>query len=170
MAKKKRSVKRKAQAPFESSLGTRGKVPRLGVPSPPSTAKGWGSSNQVPARGQAPPSLAEVSKVAGPKISLGRTAELSLVVLPIFVPSPLAQDFERSPTTPEDEGKGCFGTRGEEDSLLSNSELATGAISSILRDSDLRRADAMFFKDVLALSLQGAATVCLNAFICLSYL
>ena len=45
LAKKKRSIKRKAQAPSESSLGTRGKVPRLGVPSPPSTAKGWGSSD-----------------------------------------------------------------------------------------------------------------------------
>ena len=58
LAKKKRSVKRKAQAPLESSLAIRGKVPKLGVPSPPSIAKGWGSSDQVPARGRAPPSVA----------------------------------------------------------------------------------------------------------------
>ena len=69
LAKKKKSVKRKAQAPSESSLVTRGKVSRLGVPSPPSTAKGWGSSDQVPARGQAPPSVVKVSKVAGLEIS-----------------------------------------------------------------------------------------------------
>ena len=70
----------------------------------------------------------------------------------------------------EDEGRGCFGTEGEEDSLLTNSELAAEAVSSILQDSDLRRADAMSVEDVLALSLQGAATVCLDAFICLSCL
>ena len=90
--------------------------------------------------------------------------------MPIYVRSPLAQDFERSPTTPEDEGKGCFGIEGGEDSLLANSELAVGVVSSILQDSDLKRTDAMSVEDVLALSLQGAATVCLNAFIFLSYL
>ena len=109
LAKKKRSVKRKAQAPPESSLATRGKVRRLGAYSPPSTAKGWGSSNQVPTRGQAPPPVAEVSKAAGPKNSSGRSAELFLAVLPIFVRSPLAQDFKCPPTTPEDEGRGRFG-------------------------------------------------------------
>ena len=51
LAKKKRSVKRKAQAPPESSLTSRGKVSRLGASSPSSTAKGWGSSDQVPTRG-----------------------------------------------------------------------------------------------------------------------
>ena len=90
MVKKKRSVKSRAQAPLESSLAIRDKVPRLGAPSPHSTAKGWGSSDQVPARGQVPPSVAEVSKVVGPGISLGRSVELPLVVLPISVRSPLA--------------------------------------------------------------------------------
>ena len=84
--------------------------------------------------------------------------------------SPLAQDFKRPPTTPEDEGRGCFGIEREEDSLLANLKLATEAISSILWDSDLKRADAMSLEDVLALSLQGVATVCPDAFICLSYL
>ena len=85
LEKKKRSVKRKAQAPLQSSLAIRGKVLRLGAPSPLSTAKGWGSSDQVPARGRALPSVAEVSKVAGPKTSLGRSTELPLVVLPISI-------------------------------------------------------------------------------------
>ena len=108
--------------------------------------------------------------MAGPKTSSRRSAELPLTVLPIYVRSPIEQDFKRPPKTSEDEGRGFFGTEGEEDSLFANSELVAGAISSILRDSDLRRADAMFFEDVLALSLQGAATVCSNALICLSYL
>ena len=70
---------------------------------------------------------------------------------------------------PEDEGRGCFGTEGEDDSLLSNLELAVWAVSSILWDSDLRRVDAMSIEDVLALSLQEAATICPDAFDCFPY-
>ena len=108
--------------------------------------------------------------MGSPEISSGRSIELPLVVLPISVRSPLALDFKRPPTTPEDGGRGCFGTEGEEDTLLANSELAAWVVSSILRDYDLRRVDSMSVKDVLALSLQGVATVCSDAFICLSYL
>ena len=68
--------------------------------------------------------------------------------------------------TSEDEGKDCFRAEGDEDSLLTNSELAVGAVSSILRDSNLKRADAMSVEKALALSLQGVATVCPDAFIC----
>ena len=42
----------------------------------------------------------------------------------------------------------------DEDSLLSHAELATEAISSILRDSDLRRVGAMPVEEALALLLQ----------------
>ena len=170
LAKKKRSVKRKAQAPLESSLALQGRVLRLGTPSPPSNVKRWGSFDQVIARGRVPPSVAEVSKVVGPKISSGRSSELPLTVLPISVLSPLAQDFKRPPTTPEEERRGCFGTEGAENSLLANSELAVRAVLSILRDSDLKRADAMSIEDVLALSLQGEVAVCPDASIFLSYL
>ena len=143
LEKKKRSVKRKAQDPPENNLAIRGKIPRLGASSPLSIAKEQGSSDQVPARGQAPPSMTEVSKVAGLKNPSGRTAEPPLEVLPIFVRSPSAPNATLPPTTPEDKGRDCFGTEGDDDSLLTNSELAIGAVSSILRDSDLKRADAM---------------------------
>ena len=132
LAKKKKTFKCKAQAPPKNNLTIWGKVPRLGKSSPPSTTKGWGLSDQVPARGQAPPPVAEVSKAAGWKNSSRRSAELPLAVLPISVWSPLAQDFKRPLMTPEDEGRGRFETEGKEDSLLSNSELIAGAISSIL--------------------------------------
>ena len=125
-------------------------------------------SDQVPTKRQAPPLIAEVSGAAGPKNSSGKSVELPLSILPISVRSPLVQDFKRPPTTPEDEGRGCFGTEG--DSLLANLELAAGVVSSILRDFDLKRADAISIEDVLALLLKGAATVCPDAFICLSYL
>ena len=108
LAKKKRNVKYKAQAPPKSSLAIRGKIPRLGASFPSSTAKERGLSNQVPASGQAPTSMTEVSKVAGPKNPLGRTSEPLLEVLPIFVWSPSAQNAKLPPTTSEDEGRDCF--------------------------------------------------------------
>ena len=42
---------------------------------------------------------------------------------------------------------------GDGDSLLSNAELAAGAISSILKDSDLKRSGALPVEEALALSL-----------------
>ena len=49
-----------------------------------------------------------------------------------------------------------------QDSLLSNAELAAGAVFSILKDSDLRRSKAMLVDEALALSLQGVASVSLQ--------
>ena len=43
----------------------------------------------------------------------------------------------------------------DEDSLLFNAELAAGAISSVLKDSDLGRSKALPVDEALALSLQG---------------
>ena len=50
--------------------------------------------------------------------------------------------------------------------MLASAELAAEAILSVLWDSDLKKADAMPVEEVLALSLQGVATVRSNAFIC----
>ena len=60
-----------------------------------------------------------------------------------------------------------LGADGDEDSLLSNAKLAVGVISSILRDSDLKRSDALPVEEALALSLQGVASVSSRVFICL---
>ena len=86
----------------------------MGASSSPSTAKEWGSFNQIPARGQAPPPMVEVSKVAGPKNPLGRSTELSLEVLSISVRSPSVQNAKLPPTTSEDKGRDCFITEGDE--------------------------------------------------------
>ena len=53
----------------------------------------------------------------------------------------------------------------DEDSLLSHAELAVGVVSSILRDSDLRRVGALPVEEALALLLQGTASVRPSAFI-----
>ena len=95
LAKKRRSVKRKAQDPPKSSLSARGKAPKLGASVLPSHVKERGSQAQVRVRGQALLSLAEVSEVAGAqhrsssaagaKVSLRRAVELPLKVLPISI-------------------------------------------------------------------------------------
>ena len=54
--------------------------------------------------------------------------------------------------------------RGGEDFLLTNVELAVGAVSSILRDSDLKKVEALCIEEALALSLKGTVSVCLSAF------
>ena len=67
----------------------------------------------------------------------------------------------------KDLGREHLEDNGDEDSLLSNAELAAGAISSILRDFDLKRSDALLVEKALALSLQGVASVSSCVFICL---
>ena len=54
---------------------------------------------------------------------------------------------------------------GDEDSLLSHMELVAGDVSSILRDSDVRRVGALPIEEALALLLQGTASVHPSAFI-----
>ena len=66
-------------------------------------------------------------------------------------------------------GNDRFGAEGGEDSLFTNVELAVGAISSILRDSDLKKVDALCVEEALALSLQGTISVCPSAFFYLSH-
>ena len=174
LAKKKRSVKRKAQDPLESSLSARGKAPKLEVCVPRSPVKERGSDAQVWVRGQTLPSLVEVSEEAGAqrrsssakgvKGSSRRVVEPHLKVLPISVWSPSAQNATPSPPMWEDAGDNRFGAEVGEDSLFTNAELAVGVVSSILRDSNLKKVEALCVEEALALSLQETIFVCPSAF------
>ena len=171
LAKKKRSIKCKAQDPPEGSPPARGKVPKLGVSDPRSRA-------QVQVRGQAWSSSAEVSEVAGAqrhsssaagaKGSSRKASELPLKVLLISVWGPSTQNASPSPPTRGDVGDDRFGAEGGEDSLLTNAKLATGAVLSIFQVSNLRKVEALHVEEALALSLQGIVSVCrAPSFICL---
>ena len=78
---------------------------------------------------------------------------------PITVWSPPAQSTEPPPSRAEELGRKRPEADGDGDSLLFNAELAVGAVSSILRDSDLNRSGALPIEEALALSLQGVASV-----------
>ena len=60
-----------------------------------------------------------------------------------------------------------FEAARDEDSLLFHAELAAGAVSSILQDSDLRRVGALPIEEALALLilLQGTSSVRPSAFV-----
>ena len=87
--------------------------------------------------------------------------------MPISVWSPPAQSAEPPLAIAEDLGRKRPEADGDEDSLLSNAELAAGAISSILRDSDLKRSGALPVEEAFALSLQGVASVSSRVLMCL---
>ena len=53
------------------------------------------------------------------------------------------------------------------DSLLLNTELTAGAVSSILKDYDLKRSGSLPVEEALALSLQGVASVSSHILSCL---
>ena len=124
------------------------------------------------------PSLAEVfdeagaqrrsSSAARAKGSLRRAVGPPLKVLPISIWSPSAQNAMPSPTMQGDVGNDRFGVEGGEDSLFTNAELTAGVVSSILRDSDLKKVETLGFEEVLALSLQGTVSICPSAFFYLS--
>ena len=69
----------------------------------------------------------------------------------------LGRAAEPPPPMPDDMGRGRFGAVGDEDSLLCHVELTIGVVSSILRDFNLKKVDALFVEEGLALTLQGIA-------------
>ena len=86
---------------------------------------------------------------------LGGAVEQSLAVTPITVWNPPTKRV-KSPSRRVEEARrrdpeSKIG--GDGDSLLHNSELATGAVSSILKDSDLKRSVELPVDEALALSL-----------------
>ena len=87
------------------------------------------------------------------KDTSGRAAEPSLKVMSITFWSPPAQSAEPPPSRAEKLGRKRPEADEDGDSLLFNAELAARAVSSILRDSDLKRSGALPVEESLALSL-----------------
>ena len=165
-----RSVKRKPLDSLERGHPAWGKAPRLGTPSlsPSAHVRVQGQVLPPPAEvPRAPSSQPRSASAVKAKDSSGRAAEPPLEVMPISVWSPHAQSVEPPPSIAEDLGRKRPKVDGDGDSLLSNAELAAGGISSILRDSDLKRSGAIPVEEALALSLQGVASVSSHVFLCL---
>ena len=163
ISRKSRSVKRKKK-----------NYPKRDQPAPTKVQKSEAPSSPLVQRSERAPSpLAEVPLVLCSLPSSEPTAEEGnpsgeggdqpLAALPITVwnapsytvkppPGKVAEPKRRKPKSKVDETK---------DSLLSNAELAAGAVSSILNDSDIERSKELPVDEALALSFQGFASVSL---------
>ena len=164
LSRKPRSAKRKNSSSTEKGQPVSTKVQKLGtsssspsmharkpewVPSPPSEAPTTLSSQ---------PRSRSTAKAENP---LGEAVGQPLAIVPITVWNPSARSVG-SPSRRAEESKRKdpeSESGGDGDSLLLNVELAAGAVSSILRDADLKRSKTLPVDEALALSLQGVASV-----------
>ena len=78
------------------------------------------------------------------------------------------QNATPSPPMRGDVGNDRFRAEGGEDSLFTNAGIAVRAVSSILRDFDLKKVEALCVEEALALSFQGTVSVCPSAFFYMS--
>ena len=162
LSRKPRSVKRKTLGSAEKDRLALAKVPKLGASF---------SSSSTPVRklelALSPP--AEVPKVlssqprsgsaAKAKSPSGKAVEQPLAIMPITVWNPPAKSFRPLSSKAEELKRKDSETGGDGDSLLLDVELAAGVVSSILKDSDLKRSSVLPVDEALALSLKGVASV-----------
>ena len=164
LSRKPQSVKRKTLDSVERGWPTLVKVPKLGVSSSsPSThvrklEQALSPSAEAPKVLSSQPRSGSAAKAKGPS---GGAVEQPLVVMPITVwnspaksvrpPSLRAEELRMKDSDSEICRDG--------DSLLLNAKLAAGAVSSILKDSDLKRSSVLPVDEALALSLQGVVSV-----------
>ena len=162
LSRKPRSEKRKTLDSVEKDRPALVKVPKLGASSssPSTHVRELEQALSLPAEApkflSSQPRSGHVAKANGPS---GRAVERLLAVMPITVwnlptksvrpPSPRAEELKRKDSE----------TSGDSDSFLLNAELAAGVVSSILKDSDLKRSSVLPVDEALALSLQGVASV-----------
>ena len=81
--------------------------------------------------------------------------------MPITVWNPPTRSVRSPPRRAEESKRKDPGPEsgGDGDSLLLNVELAAGAVSSIFKDSNLKRSKTLPVDEALALALQGVASV-----------
>ena len=151
LSRKPRSVKWKTGGSTEKDRPALAKVPKLGASS---------SSLSIPVRKQeqalSPPAEVPIilssqprsgsaAKEKGPS---GQAVEQPLAIMPITVWNPPAKSV-RPLSSKAEELKKDSETGGDGDSLLLDVELTAGAVSSILKDSDLKRSSALPVDDRL---------------------
>ena len=159
LSRRTRSAKQKTAGSAEKDRSVLAKVPKLGASST--------SSIRRPERSQSPIAEVPMSSPPPPKSAakdkslLGGSDEQPLAVMPITVWNPPTESVRSPPRQAEELKRKTLESKVGEDGdyLLLNTELAAGAISSILKDSDLGKSKALPVDEALALSLQGVASV-----------
>ena len=177
ISRKPQSVKRRKTDSLERDQPAPTKVQKLGAPLSLLVQRPERASSPLASPVLEPehdsPSLAEVPPVLGPLPAsdpiaeagnpLGEDGVQPLAAVPLAVWN-TPYDSAKSPP-----GKSVEPTRRKtkpknaenKDSLLSNAKLAAGAVSSILKDSDIVRSKELPVDEVLASTFQGFALVSL---------
>ena len=157
------SAKRKKSSSSEKDRPVPAKVQKLGA-SPTSPAREPERASSPLAKAplvlsSPPPSKPDVEA----KSLLDAAVEQPLTVMPITVWNPPSENAKSPPRRAAELKRKKSKPKVDEnkDFLLSNAELAAGAVSSILKDSDLGRSKGLPVDEALALSLQGVASVSL---------
>ena len=162
LSQKSRSVKRKTSDSIEKERPASDKVLKLGASSssPFTHVRVPGEVLSPPAKvPKALSSQPRSGSVAKAKDSSRRAVEQPLEVMPLTVWNPPTQSVMPPSSRAEELKRKGSETDRDGNSLLLNVELAAGAVSSILKDSDLKRLGALPVEEALALSLQGVAFI-----------
>ena len=176
ISQKPRSVKRRKTDSPERDQSAPAKVQKLEAPSslliqrPERALSPLASPVLEPERD--PPSLAEVPPVLGPlppsepiaeaRNPSGEDGIQSLAAVPITVWKAPSENAKSPPGKSAEPRRRTKPTTAEnKDSLLSNAKLAAGAVSSILKDSDIVRSKELPVDEALVSSFQGFALVSL---------
>ena len=158
-SRKPRSVKRKKPSSTEEDRPVAAKVQKLGAsPTVRELERASSPLAKAPVVLSPPPPSKPDGGFNSP---LNVAVELPLVVMPVTVWNPPSENVKSPPRKAAELKRKKLKPKVDEnqDSLLSNAELAACAVSSILKDSDLERSKAMLVDEALALSLQGVASV-----------
>ena len=176
VSRKPRSVKRRKTDSPERDQSAPTKVQKLEAPSsllaqrPERASSPLASPVLEPERDS--PSLAEVPPVLGPLPPsepiaeagnpLGEDGIQPLAAVPITVWKTSSRSTKSPPRKSAEPRRRTKPTTAEnKDSLLSSAKLAAGAVSSILKDSDIVRSKELPVDEALASSFQGFALVSL---------
>ena len=170
LSRKPRSVKWKTLGSAEKDRPDLAKVPKLGASSSFSSIpvrkpeQALLPPAEVPIVLSLQPCSGSAAKAKGPS---SKAVEQPLAIMPIIVRNPPAKSVRPLSSKAEELKKKDNETGGDGDSLLLDVELAAGAVSSILKDPDLKRSSALPVDEALALSLQGVAFVSSHILLCL---
>ena len=164
LSRKPWSAKRKNSSSIEKDRSVLVKVQKLGAPSSSSS-----THVQKPKRAPSPLSEAPTTLSSQPRSRsttnvenpLGEAVGQPLAIVPITVWNPPTRSV-RSPSRRAEKSKRKdpgSESGGDGDSLLLNAELAAGAVSSILKDYDLKKSKTLPVDEALAMALQGVTSV-----------
>ena len=163
LSQKPRSTKRKKSSSTEKDRPVLAKVQKLGA-SPTSSAR---EPERAPSPVAEAPMVLSLPPPSKPNVEakslLGAAVKQPLAVMPITVWNPPLESVRSPPQRAAEmkRKKSKPKVDEDEDSLLFNAELAEGAVSSILKDSDLGRSKALPIDEALDLSLQGVSSISL---------